>query len=605
MNIFLILFLMAIAVLAQWLFLFVVFVGVGLLCSRLFGLRTKGVQDLPGLFWIGWGYTIFFLQLWHLIFPVNVFAFAVVSLIGMGGMVWNKTVLQAGDDTKVSVDRIPRILFSTVFILTTLLIANRAILPPLNYDTGLYHLNSLRWDATFPIVPGLGNLHGRLAFNCSYFLYAAILEIGFWVRKSFHLANGLLLLVCIAEILNCWFQVFTKKQRVFLRDIFGALAIFPLFIIPDLGTNISSLSPDLSINLLALVLTRRLLWFVESSAKERAYHFFLIVTLVMLGIVIKLSFVVFGILVLFFALIHLRMIKQRDDKEDFGTFRWILICFSIAVVPWMIRGVILSGYVAYPFAFGPFPVEWRIPHASVVNMANWIYAWARMPQAHHWSEVSGRWDWFLPWLTNKFSNPSLIAWPSSLSIIGLGMVLWLCIFKIYKPVFKECLWLFPFFLILTITHWFFVVPDFRFGCIFFWLLGISVLALALGCFPNVKQIVQIFLITTFAALVVINFRTGGSLSRDWIIWPYSQEGGFYPPPKTPLKEYTTRSGLVIYTPAVGDQLWDAALPCSPYVHPDLRLRKENMRYGFVINKKSDNDASVGMHEEWIREKWVP
>src|SRR5262249_52771350 len=36
---------------------------------------------------------------------------------------------------------------------------------PLHFDTGLYHAQAVRWSEEAPAVPGLGNLHGRLAFN--------------------------------------------------------------------------------------------------------------------------------------------------------------------------------------------------------------------------------------------------------------------------------------------------------------------------------------------------------------------------------------------------------------------------------------------------------
>jgi hypothetical protein len=34
----------------------------------------------------------------------------------------------------------------------------------------------------YPIVPGLGNLHPRLAFNSAYFLYAAALDGEPWLH---------------------------------------------------------------------------------------------------------------------------------------------------------------------------------------------------------------------------------------------------------------------------------------------------------------------------------------------------------------------------------------------------------------------------------------
>ncbi|MEE9372684.1 MAG: hypothetical protein V3V00_06485 [Saprospiraceae bacterium] len=38
-----------------------------------------------------------------------------------------------------------------------------------NYDTGLYHTQFIMWIKEYVVIPGLGNLHGRFAFNSLYF----------------------------------------------------------------------------------------------------------------------------------------------------------------------------------------------------------------------------------------------------------------------------------------------------------------------------------------------------------------------------------------------------------------------------------------------------
>ena len=46
----------------------------------------------------------------------------------------------------------------------------------LSYDTGLYHLQTLQWIKTQPIVPGIANLHSRLAVNSAIFLITAVAD---------------------------------------------------------------------------------------------------------------------------------------------------------------------------------------------------------------------------------------------------------------------------------------------------------------------------------------------------------------------------------------------------------------------------------------------
>src|SRR5271154_2061436 len=54
-----------------------------------------------------------------------------------------------------------------------------------NYDVGLYYLQTFKWNREFPVTVGIGNLHGRLAFNSILFLIAPLtdrIEIG-WVTN--------------------------------------------------------------------------------------------------------------------------------------------------------------------------------------------------------------------------------------------------------------------------------------------------------------------------------------------------------------------------------------------------------------------------------------
>lgn len=39
-----------------------------------------------------------------------------------------------------------------------------------HYDSYLYHAQSIRWIEEYGVVPGLGNLHNRLAYNSSFFV---------------------------------------------------------------------------------------------------------------------------------------------------------------------------------------------------------------------------------------------------------------------------------------------------------------------------------------------------------------------------------------------------------------------------------------------------
>ena len=44
----------------------------------------------------------------------------------------------------------------------------------LHFDSGLYHAQAIRWIEEYGVVPGLANLHCRLAYNSSAFLLTAL-----------------------------------------------------------------------------------------------------------------------------------------------------------------------------------------------------------------------------------------------------------------------------------------------------------------------------------------------------------------------------------------------------------------------------------------------
>ena len=84
------------------------------------------------------------------------------------------------------------IVLGALVLLTVLEISTHT---PGNPDTGLYHAQTIRWIETFPAVPGLGNLHSRLAYNSSWLTLNALFSFAFLGGQSYHPLPGLIVLV--------------------------------------------------------------------------------------------------------------------------------------------------------------------------------------------------------------------------------------------------------------------------------------------------------------------------------------------------------------------------------------------------------------------------
>ncbi|MCX6357354.1 MAG: hypothetical protein NT045_05680, partial [Candidatus Aureabacteria bacterium] len=333
--------------LIAWLITGGAFTGCGLWIRRLFRLRIKGLDCLITAFWLGWAANIFFLQAWHLFFKINATPLFLACTVGGAGLLYNaRDILSL-----FSKGRFDKAFYCLILLLIAVWIANHAILAPSDYDSGLYHLASLQWAKTFPITAGLVNLHGRLAFNSSHFLYAAMLDIhthGLIVR-SWHIANGLLLLALFSQILLNTFRLFLSRQGPRLYHIFFVLLIPPAMR-GVMSIYSSNISPDLPAYILSFLISMQVLQFLENfhdHPEEKRYNLFYVCALVCVGIVIKLNFFVFGLSALILSVaLWIGRKEQNNACGNKKVITCIAICWCVGIIPWMLRGVILSGFIA-------------------------------------------------------------------------------------------------------------------------------------------------------------------------------------------------------------------------------------------------------------------
>ena len=168
------------------LILTVALAGWGFLFRGLFHLGTVDSRSVIQAPLIGWCLVIAILQLWHLFLPVDGRIASLVLAVGIAGLVMHAQGLRAW--LSGSTGRVAG--FIMVMGGAALWLAGQTTTQPALYDSGLYHLQAIQRAGAYPAVPGLGNLHGRFAFNSSFFLYAAMLNAGPFVNRAHHLATG-------------------------------------------------------------------------------------------------------------------------------------------------------------------------------------------------------------------------------------------------------------------------------------------------------------------------------------------------------------------------------------------------------------------------------
>lgn len=544
--------------------------GMGAALWRWMGGALDSAERVLLAYWLGLAAVIGGLQVWHLFAPVNGASMVLWLLLGAVGLVAHRAALWR---VMASVRRYPSAWL--VFGVIAVMAANNALLEPKRYDAGLYQIQSVMWTNTYPIVPGLGNLHGRLGFNNAFHLYIAQLNTGILAGRGMHLANGLPLLMWAAgAVLGLWRTL--TARRLSVSAVYWAL-MMPLALRHLFTVTLYSPDNDLMALLVGVVMLGVLLDVLTApDVPDRDALLMAAGLLAGVGVTFKLSFAILGG-AMSVTLLALHIIDRRPlARPLIGA-----VAGGLALVgAWMARGVMMTGYVAYPSTFGAFPVDWRMPPVIGQQEAAWVRAWARMPgvlgdtQAVSMPQIDGL-SWVIPWLFDTFTTtPNLfdVTLPLGLTAGALAVKLW------RRDGFSRG-WLALLPLVAALVAWWWIAPSPRFAGATFWgFAGATLALLALETPSFVARRVSggAIAVALLCALVLpVQLR---------VVFP-AKDTTFYTLPEAVIREHTSERGAVYWEPTTTDQCWDAPLPCAyPYSYTAQLCEREagNIAAGYAM-----------------------
>lgn len=581
-------------ILVVWAFMAAAYFSWGSLFSKILTINISGNKGFFAKIWLGWVWGICFFSLYHLFLPINAFG---SSAFFLPGIIY--FFIKYGKKTPEKINNLGKANLVILFLIA-LTAATIAIQAPVNYDTGLYHLNSIRWANEYPIVKGLGNLHTRLGLNQLYFLYAASLNFHPYLNDyAFHAASSFLYILFAAGMLF---------NGTFI-DLF-LLCLF--FYIPMPYYWIANPTPDIASTLLQIIAFRYFIdaVFFKPNDEGRVHTISFVAVLSAVLVTIKLSNVVlafgFGFITLIF---YLNNQAKIFEKKLLGkTFIFIGLFTAL----WLSRGYIQTGYPLFPSDKGSIKFDWTVPKRLANYTENCVYCGSRTNGQIYdpKSPILEDWAWLDFWIKWNFFDEKeylsgeclsdivtwmvLIFFPMIIFNWGMGSVtlfvlslmlfiLWLRAVFLHRDrgVFEKTKYLFLVQLVglACILFWFFVAPEVRFANGSFIIYAVSNLLLVKGAYPKLSLRNEIKTSLKFFSIIMFiwAFYLGYSVDAFRI-------DGMNVMKKVPMKTFVTNSGLKLLVPTLSDQCWDSDLPSTPEPEAGLELRTDKIKEGFRIRE---------------------
>lgn len=593
------------------------FIGLGLLLMRFSRTENRESHELLLYFWPGLTLAFGTLQLWHCFLPVDWRISALLGAGGLYGLVAHRSHVRRSLTNGWNTYGWAGVCLLGIFLIW---IAQLMLHPANDIDNGNYHLPSIRWASTYPIVKGLGNIDGHYAFNSTTFLHHAALEFGFWRGRSAHVASGPLLIVLFLQLFGVVHRLLSNREFSYQAGLAPALLLTPLtYCLLSGNFRPSNPGTDMPVTVLMFVLAL-LLWGLsratisgDSEERERIPSLvFALACAAAAAATVKASSWVFVLLSLTIGLTLLLGAKELPWRLRRNGALASIAVFGIVLGTWGWRSILLSGYPLFPSTFLPFPVPWKIP----IEYASWsgwfISAFARgafgVPE-NTGEQVLLAPIWVAPyWRVMKIEAmlPLSLAIASAAAYFLAPAALRASFRKILA---SNRLTVLP--VAISLLIWYAATPSMRFGAALLWIASAVPAGAALGLAREERQrramIVAACTLPVLAVgLQIVTVAKGPQLSivqaiQSTLFVSCGPDYCFHPPPSSQLEPVKTRFAVTAYTPVARScedreytkcVIWNAPLPAGQQIRPTLAfLDPARPMEGFITNEPAG---------EWLR-----
>jgi hypothetical protein len=424
-------------------------------------------------------------------------------------------------------------------------------------DTQAYHAQNIQWIRKYPVVPGLGNLHDRFAFNSMFFVLSGLFTFHLRDIIVFPL-NG----ICYVVLITKLFILFRREADngiIWKSVLYILLLLISLFIMLP---NINTPSPDIICATLTIYLFVLIFDNSENKFSVSNLQYILINLLIFSCVSFKLSSLFIIMSLLFF--IKIDFVKRSLIS---------LVIFALIFSSFLIRNYYLSGYLIYPFpSIDIFSVDWKIPMANVIETKSVIEGWARIPVTPYQEVLAMKFPaWVLPWFSQLSLNSKLLVISNFFSFFLFIVML------IKKDYFLAKIMVI---LMINLIFWFLEAPDprFAYGIIFIgfsltfsYIVKIFASNVFFGSYKYLRVVVSCLLLIIISKRIILPVGT----LRDPALW-------MFPAQFRTVETKACYSNFEYSIPLNNEECYDSEIPCVTYSLDNVIIRGNDLSDGFKV-----------------------
>lgn len=569
-------------VLIAWVIISAIFLIFGDMLIRFWNIWTEQNQTYTTIdtFWIGLCIVSSITCILTLFIPINIFVLiAFIAIAILYSIIYRRDIVQKFIELKTSWIVLPKWTKCSIGIIAIVILiyATQAINL---FDFGLYHEQSMIWTEQYRIIPGLGNIHGRLAFNSNFLLLSTLFSYHPPFFNSIFPLNSL----CVF-VFSVWTIIRVKNSGNVLQNIvfIGINLLFFLLFFKIISSTSTDILPAILVMyiLFNLALNKDKIW-----TKALLY-----IALGISCITFKLSAAPILIIVFF-----ILFLSVKDKKYKILFFA--LLFGLVVIIPWLTRFVLLSGYIVYPIAsIDLFSFDWKIPAKMVTEEKELMEMWAKIPYPD-WDRQRilsmSITEWFPIWLVGKKINYLFLYILAAFSPATLLLSA--------KNIVKDSKCIIAYICALTgFLFGFLSAPDLRFTAGFVICSGFIPLYLIAGKINFTKNAERKLSLTTPILICTIFLMLGGFGVKILMSQQNDTGQGFsfiYKPLQiarfmstdyigNEMKEtFAKKEGInfEINMPLLTQRCFDYALPCTPIYQNNIEMRGNTFQDGFRIKQ---------------------